>query len=239
MTSCTARTASPVLPWRTWTTSWGHGRGADDAVRHEARGPSGRRARPASVRGPKLPSTVTGCCRARSRCCSGRTGKTSSPRRTSGHGAIGSGDMPASSRMRGAVAHLRTAGVSQARRRCQPRGDRRVAPMGQVRAVRRRTGRCHPRACRLRRRACRRRIAAVRACGLRARFGQRTAGVEPRRLPLLARCGAAALGREGRVRIGLVPVGGRPADQVVLVGHVAPSVGVRDRHGAAVGGWTP
>src|SRR5664279_2963166 len=83
--SCTPRTASPVLPSWTWTTS------ADQVcgptIPSTPRWLRCWKARTAaSVWAPKMPSTVTSCPRARSRYCRVRTGWCWSPRRTSGQG---------------------------------------------------------------------------------------------------------------------------------------------------------
>src|SRR5262245_61064286 len=94
MTSWTPLTASPVLPFLTWTMSFG-----------QVSGPTMPSAASPwlcwndftadSVFGPKIPSTATGWLRARSRSCSGRTGKSSLGRFTSGNGRIGSGGIAA------------------------------------------------------------------------------------------------------------------------------------------------
>src|SRR6266540_2138057 len=91
-TSCTPRTASPLLPCLTWMTSFGHVFGptipsaATPALCWNA-------LTAASVSGPKMPSTATGWFRARRSCCSERTGKRFWPRLTSGQGRIGSAGM--------------------------------------------------------------------------------------------------------------------------------------------------
>src|SRR6266536_1239651 len=92
ITSCTARTASPVLPLWTWTMS--RDQVAGPTIPSFARPFSCWNALTAdSVLGPKMPSTATSWFRAHRSRCSGRTGKTLSPRLTSGKGAIGSAGM--------------------------------------------------------------------------------------------------------------------------------------------------
>jgi hypothetical protein len=83
--SCTPRTASPVLPLDTTMIRAPQvcGPTTPSTV---SRSPVWKAFTAASVFGPKIPSTVTGCPRARSKYCKAGTGWPWLPRFTSGHG---------------------------------------------------------------------------------------------------------------------------------------------------------